>query len=100
MLSAALSDSGWFIPLERVGLQNLLTERKIIRANLERTGGQDLAALQAANLLFEGGIIAFDSNIRTGGAGAGSFLYTLDGVPLRAAGFANVNGLFEAAGFH
>lgn len=73
MLSAALSDSGWFIPLERVGLQNLLTERKIIRANLERTGQSDLAALQAANLLFEGGIIAFDSNVRTGGAGAEYF---------------------------
>ena len=31
----------------------------------------------------------------TGGAGAGSFLYMQDGIPLRAAGFANVNGLFE-----
>ncbi|NWG91668.1 MAG: TonB-dependent receptor, partial [Parvularculaceae bacterium] len=29
-------------------------------------------------------------------AGAGSFLYLEDNVPLRAAGFANVNGLFEA----
>lgn len=36
------------------------------------------------------------SPVLTGGAGAGSFLYTLDGVPLRAAGFANVNGLLEA----
>jgi len=35
------------------------------------------------------------SPILTGGAGAGSFLYLQDGVPLRAAGFANVNGLFE-----
>jgi len=33
--------------------------------------------------------------VLTGGAGAGSFLYLEDGVPLRAAGFANVNGLFE-----
>jgi curli production assembly/transport component CsgG len=32
MLTGALADSGWFIPLERVGLQNLLTERRIIRA--------------------------------------------------------------------
>ncbi len=37
------------------------------------------------------------SPVLTGGAGAGSFLYLEDGVPLRAAGFANVNGLFEAA---
>ncbi len=36
------------------------------------------------------------SPVLTGGAGAGSFLYLQDGVPIRAAGFANVNGLLEA----
>ncbi|PHS31831.1 MAG: TonB-dependent receptor [Methylophaga sp.] len=36
------------------------------------------------------------SPVLTGGAGAGSFLFLQDGIPLRAAGFANVNGLFEA----
>lgn len=36
------------------------------------------------------------SPVLTAGAGAGSFLYLQDGVPLRAAGFANVNGLLEA----
>lgn len=36
------------------------------------------------------------SPVLTGGAGAGSFLYLEDGVPLRSPGFANVNGLFEA----
>ena len=36
------------------------------------------------------------SPVLTGGAGAGSFLYLQNGVPLRAAGFANVNGLLEA----
>lgn len=36
------------------------------------------------------------SPVLTGGAGAGSFLFLEDGVPIRAAGFANVNGLFEA----
>ncbi|MCC5795991.1 MAG: TonB-dependent receptor [Methylophaga sp.] len=35
------------------------------------------------------------SPVLSGGAGAGSFLYLQDGIPLRAAGFANVNGLFE-----
>ena len=35
------------------------------------------------------------SPILTGGAGAGSFLYLEDGVPMRAAGFSNINGLFE-----
>lgn len=38
---------------------------------------------------------AIRSPVLTGGAGAGSFLYLEDGVSLRAAGFANVNGLFE-----
>jgi len=37
------------------------------------------------------------SPVLTGSQGAGSFLYLEDGVPLRAAGFANINGLFEAA---
>jgi outer membrane receptor protein involved in Fe transport len=41
-------------------------------------------------------LTAIRSPVLTGGAGAGSFLYLEDGVPLRAAGFANVNGLFEA----
>ncbi|EHT7065167.1 curli production assembly/transport protein CsgG [Escherichia coli] len=35
MLVTALKDSRWFIPLERQGLQNLLNERKIIRAAQE-----------------------------------------------------------------
>ncbi|MEO0398848.1 MAG: TonB-dependent receptor [Pseudomonadota bacterium] len=41
-------------------------------------------------------LTAIRSPVLTGGAGAGSFLFLQDGVPLRAAGFANVNGLFEA----
>ena len=42
-------------------------------------------------------LTAIRSPVLTGGAGAGSFLYLEDGVPLRAAGFSNVNGLFESA---
>jgi len=42
-------------------------------------------------------LTAIRSPVLTGGAGAGSFLYLEDGVPLRAAGFSNVNGLFEGA---
>lgn len=41
-------------------------------------------------------LTAIRSPVLTGGAGAGSFLYLEDGVPLRAPGFANVNGLMEA----
>jgi iron complex outermembrane recepter protein len=41
-------------------------------------------------------LTAIRSPVLTSGAGAGSFLFLEDGVPLRAAGFGNINGLFEA----
>ena len=41
-------------------------------------------------------LTAIRSAVLTGGAGAGSFLYLEDGVPMRAPGFANINGLMEA----
>jgi curli production assembly/transport component CsgG len=75
MLVKALKDSGWFIPVERESLQNLLTERKIVRAT-EPTPEKDkppvngLPALLPATVLIEGGIISFESNVRTGGSGA------------------------------
>lgn len=40
-------------------------------------------------------LTAIRSPILTGGAGAGSFLFMQDGIPLRAAGFANVNAMME-----
>lgn len=40
-------------------------------------------------------LVAIRSPVLSGGAGAGSFLYLEDGVPMRAAGFANVNALFD-----
>ncbi|MCG9576633.1 curli production assembly/transport protein CsgG [Vibrio tubiashii] len=75
LLTASLLDSKWFVPLEREGLQNLLTERKIIRAAQKKgqgaaNHGDDLSALSSANVMIEGGIVAYDSNIKTGGAGA------------------------------
>ncbi|AQQ66837.1 CsgG/HfaB family protein [Microbulbifer agarilyticus] len=73
MLMNVLNESGWFIPLEREGLQNLLTERKIVRAALAKPNAPEnnlaLPSLVAANILLEGGIVAYDTNIRTGGAG-------------------------------
>ncbi len=36
MLMDAMQASGWFVVLEREGLQNLLTERKIIRASQKK----------------------------------------------------------------
>lgn len=74
MLVKALKDSGWFIPVERENLQDLLTERKIVRA-LETPQGKDnstiqLPPLMPATVLIEGGIVAYETNVRTGGAGA------------------------------
>ncbi len=73
MLTKALRDSGWFIPVEREGLQNLLTERRVIRAieNPQDKGNPaiQLPSLTPANILFEGGIVAYESNVKTGGAG-------------------------------
>ena len=41
-------------------------------------------------------LTAIRSPVLTAGAGAGSFLFLEEGIPLRAAGFANVNALMEA----
>ena len=74
MLVKSLLDSGWFIPVEREGLQNLLTERKIIRAALKGPESEAaLPSLLSANILIEGGIVAYDSNVMTGGSGARYF---------------------------
>jgi curli production assembly/transport component CsgG len=74
MLVKALKDSGWFVPVEREGLQNLLTERKVVRAIESPTErGKpiiELPSLLPASLIVEGGVIAYESNVRTGGKGA------------------------------
>jgi curli production assembly/transport component CsgG len=74
MLIKALKDSGWFLPVERENLQNLLTERKIIRAlEVPQDKGNpsiQLPPLMPATVLIEGGIVAYESNVRTGGNGA------------------------------
>jgi curli production assembly/transport component CsgG len=74
MLLAALQASGWFRPVERENLQDLLTERKIARA-LETPKEQNAAAPQIpqlvpASILVEGGITAYETNVRTGGVAA------------------------------
>lgn len=75
MLVKALQESRWFIPLEREGLQDLLTERKIIRAARKNGGLPDdgLPSLAEARVLIQGGIVGYDTNIKTGGAGARYF---------------------------
>ena len=73
-------------------------------AEIERVGAQHISEalnrLPGVNLNRGNGaehLTAIRSPVLTGSQGAGSFLYLEDGVPLRAAGFANINGLFEAA---
>ena len=74
ILVKALEDSGWYIPLEREGLQNLLTERRIVRAIESPTDkGKpviNLPNMLPASMVIEGGVIAYESNVRTGGKGA------------------------------
>jgi curli production assembly/transport component CsgG len=74
MLVKALKDSGWFTPVERESLQELLTERRIVRA-LDGSQGEaapniQIPALMPASVLIDGGIVAYESNVRTGGLGA------------------------------
>jgi curli production assembly/transport component CsgG len=63
----------WFNVIERAGLANLLQERQLIRATRAEFDGDNakpLPPIRFAGLLIEGGIIAYDSNTITGGAGA------------------------------
>lgn len=65
------------------GVHPAETLNRVAGVNIHRNSGQEH-------------LTAIRSPVLTGGAGAGSFLYLEDGVPLRAAGFSNVNGLFES----
>lgn len=75
ILIRALEESGWFIPIERENIANLLNERKIIRSSRAQYEGKDensaslLPPLLFAGVILEGGIISYDTNILTGGAG-------------------------------
>ena len=63
----------WFQVVERIGLDNLLKERQIIRntrTSYEGKGAKTLRALIFAGVLIEGGIVGYDTNMITGGIGA------------------------------
>ena len=79
MLVKALQDAGnrsWFTVVERERLDNLLRERQIIGEMRKRYLGEQeidpnaLPALLFAGVLLEGGIVGYDTNTVTGGAGA------------------------------
>jgi curli production assembly/transport component CsgG len=78
-LIKALQDVGnarWFTVVERVGLENLIKERQMIRQMREQYQGRDAKALPPlvfAGIIMEGAIVGYDSNTITGGAGVRIF---------------------------
>jgi curli production assembly/transport component CsgG len=66
----------WFTVIERNNLKNLLQERNIIEITRNKylgASGEKLPALPPllyGGVLIEGGIVSYDSNVITGGAGA------------------------------
>lgn len=62
----------WFDVVERVGVDNLTKERLIIRQMREAYEGKDakpLLPMQFAGVIFEGGIVGYDSSTTSGGIG-------------------------------
>lgn len=78
MLIKVLEDAGngaWFSVLERESLGNLMNERKIIRQTRKRYSANKaqtapLPPLLYAPIILDGGIIAYESNLLSGGIGA------------------------------
>ena len=76
LLIKALKDAGdgkWFRVVERDSLQSLLQERKLIRTTRQMTQGenaQPLGPMLYAGAYITGGIVGYDSNTVSGGAGA------------------------------
>tara|TARA_R100000084_G_scaffold3891_2_gene1631 strand:- start:3578 stop:4276 length:699 start_codon:yes stop_codon:yes gene_type:complete len=66
----------WFEVVERVGLDNLVKERQLIRNTREvyekdlPNGPTPLKPMVFAGLILEGGIVGYDSNVAVGGVGA------------------------------
>jgi curli production assembly/transport component CsgG len=78
-LIKALQDVGdqrWFTVVERVGLENLIKERQMIRQMRELYQGKDakpLPPMMFAGIIMEGAIVGYDSNSITGGSGVRIF---------------------------
>ena len=66
-----VGDRHWFRVVERVGLDNLLKERQLIRSSREEVKDDtELRPIIYAGMLIEGSIVAYDTNVKTGGIGA------------------------------
>jgi curli production assembly/transport component CsgG len=69
------ASNGEFFVVERVGLDNLTKERQLIRSAREQVATKEekkkaLRPLLFAGVLIEGAVIAYESNLATGGIGA------------------------------
>ena len=71
-----VGDGSWFDVVERVGMDNLIKERQLIRNTREvyekelPNGPTPLKPLRFAGLILEGGIVGYDANTAVGGVGA------------------------------
>ncbi len=76
LLIKALQDAGegkWFRVVERASLPSLLQERKLIRSTRQQINGEGaepLPPLLFAGAYITGGIVGYDSDIKSGGLGA------------------------------
>ena len=78
ILIEALRDAGrgdWFVVVERAGLDALSKERQLVRNTFETynknaDGKTILKPMLYAGMILEGGIVGYDTNLRTGGSGA------------------------------
>lgn len=71
-----VGDAQWFKVVERVGLENLVKERQMIRQMREQFQGkeaQPLPPMTFAGIIVEGAIVGYDSNTITGGVGVRFF---------------------------
>lgn len=68
-------NGSWFEVVERVGMDNVIAERQLIRQTRENylDDPNPLDPMKFAGLILEGGIVGYDSNVATGGSGARYF---------------------------
>jgi curli production assembly/transport component CsgG len=68
-------NGSWFDVVERVGMDNIIQERQLIRQTRENylDDPNPLDPMKFAGLILEGGIVGYDSNVTTGGTGARYF---------------------------
>lgn len=78
ILIEALRDAGrgnWFVVVERTGLDHLTKERQLVKNTYETytkdgNGKTPLKPMLYAGMILEGGVVSYDTNLRTGGNGA------------------------------